>query len=440
MPKENAMRSIVVVLLMSFALASFVAVAGQAQSTEPVVTPGGAAQTAGPVAVPPPSAKALRYYRSGNALWVVGLAWGAAVPCMILFTGFSARMRAWARRVARGRWFLALALYFVLFSLLSFVLDLPLAYYSEFVRQHAYGLSNQTLGKWVGDSLKGLGVGILLGALTIWAPYLLLRRSPRRWWLYTALLSVPFLVFLLVIGPLWIDPLFNHFGPMKDKRLEASILALAQRAGIAGGRIFEVDKSVDTETVNAYVAGVFGAKRIVLWDTTLKKLAPREILFVMGHEMGHYVLGHVPQLIAMVCILILIGLFVVHRAAGGLIARYRERFGFSELADVASVPLVLLLFSLVGLVLTPAVNAFGRHTEHEADRFGIEITRDNHACATAFVKLQKENLSNPRPGLLYKLWRSTHPPLGERIDFCNEYKPWTEGKALRYGDRMKSGT
>jgi Zn-dependent protease with chaperone function len=153
--------------------------------------------------------------------------------------------------------------------------------------------------------------------------------------------------------------------------------------------------------------------------------------------MGHYVLGHVPQLVVVASLLVLLGLWVIHRTAGVLIARFDQRFGFAELGDVASLPLMLLLFSLVSLATTPAILAFTRHTEHEADRFGLEITRDNHACATAFVRLQQENLSVPRPGRLYKIFRASHPPLGERIDFCNEYRPWAEGKPLRYGDKIR---
>ncbi len=408
--------------------------AGDAPAQPAAAAPGAAGDA--PVAVPVPSEQAMRYYRTGNLWWLWDNVWGLLVPIVLLFSGLSARLRDFARRVGRN-WFFTVAIYGVLFVVLTSAIDLPFAWFETFVRPHAYGLSSQTSAKWWHDQATGFALSLGFIACTLWFPYWLLRKSPRRWWLYTGLASIPLVVLLLFVTPIWIEPLFNKFGPMKDKALEGQILALADRAGIEGSRVYEVEKSVDTNTVNAYVTGFLDTKRIVLWDTILAKLDSRELLLVMGHEMGHYVLGHVPQLIAMVCVLILIGLFVVHRAAGGLIGRYRERFGFAELSDVASVPLVVLLFGLVGLVLTPAVNAFGRHTEHEADRFGIEITRDNHACATAFVKLQKENLSNPRPGLLYKLWRSTHPPLGERIDFCNEYKPWAEGKALRYGDKMK---
>jgi len=219
---------------------------------------------------------------------------------------------------------------------------------------------------------------------------------------------------------------------MKDKGLEQKILALADRAGIEGGRVYEVEKSVDTKTVNAYVNGFANTKRIVLWDTIIRKLSERELLFVMGHEMGHFVLGHVRQIIVIACLLVIFGLWVVHRTAQALITKYGQRWGFTELSDVASYPLIIVLFSLTTFALTPALLAFTRHNEAEADRFGIEITRDNRAAAMAFVKLQEENLAVPRPSLLYKLWRSTHPPIGERIDFFNAYRPWTTGEPLRY--------
>lgn len=392
--------------------------------------------SSGPVPVPQPSEKAMRYYRSGNVLWVVATVWGILVPLLLLFTGFSARLRTLSQKIGRN-WFFTIAIYAVLFTLVGFVLDLALSYYSGFVRPHSYGLSTQTAAKWWGDTFKGLAIGCVFGALTLWFPYALLRKSPQRWWLYTGLAAAPLLAFILLVTPVWIDPLFNKFGPMKDKALESKILDLADRAGIEGSRVYEVDKSVDTKTVNAYVTGFLNTKRIVLWDTIIAKLRQRELLFVMGHEMGHYALSHTIQIVVLGSVLALLGLWVVHRTANGLIARYHHRFGFNELADVASAPLMGLLFSLTLLVLTPAVLAVTRHNEHEADRFGLEITRDNHHCATAFVKLQQENLGNPRPGWLYKLWRSTHPPVGERIDFCNEYKPWETGEPLRYGEKIE---
>ncbi|HEX3551969.1 MAG TPA: M48 family metallopeptidase [Thermoanaerobaculia bacterium] len=432
-------HAIPAVLLLILALVAAPALV-VAQPAAPAATGSAAVAASGPlsqpVPVPQPGDKAMRYYRSGNLLWVIETLWGFAVPALLLFTGFSARMRDAARKVGRN-WFFTLVVYGLLFTLVTFILSLPLDWYTDFVRQHAYGLSDQTAAKWWSDAFTRLAIACIATALTLWLPYLLLRWSPRRWWLYTGLAAIPLIVVLLIVTPIWIEPRFNQFGPMKDKALESQILALADRAGIEGSRVYEVNKSVDTKTVNAYVTGVFGTKRIVLWDTTLRRLDKPEVLYVMGHEMGHYVLGHVFQLVALASLLVLFGLWVIHRTAGGLIARYRDRFGFVQLSDVASLPLIALLFGLVTFVLSPALLAFTRHTEHEADRFGLEITRDNHDCATAFVKLQEQNLSNPRPSLLYKLWRSDHPPLGERIDFCNEYRPWEKGEPLKYGDLIQ---
>ena len=390
------------------------------------------------VAVPEPSETALRYHRTGLILWVFTVIWGLAIPALFLFTGFSARIRTWAQALGR-KWFFVVALYFAIFSVISFLIDLPLTYYQGFVRQHAYGLSNQTFGKWLGDSLTGLAVGVVIGALFLWVPYLLLKRSPRRWWLYTGLLMVPFLVLMILVQPIWIDPLFNTFGPMKDKALEANILALAERSGIEGGRVYEVAKSEDTKVLNAYVTGFGNTKRIVLWDTTIAKLDQQELLFVMGHEMGHYVLGHVWKSILFFAAVIMATLFAIHKTAGWLINRYHDRFGFSDLSDVASLPLILLLFSAYLFVVTPGVLTFTRGNEHESDRFGLEILQNNHSAASAFVKLQTENLGIPRPHWLVRLWQASHPTLGERIDFCNAYRPWTHGKPLRYGHLFKGG-
>jgi len=391
-----------------------------------------AVQSAERVAAPEPSEKAWSYYRSGEWLWIANTVWDIAWPAIILFTGLSARIRDWAARAGR-RWFFTVAIYFVVYLVATAVVRLPLSWYSGFVREHAYGLSNQSAAKWWGDWVKELLVAAVIGSLVIWIPYGLLSRSPRRWWLYTGLLSLPFLLLMMLILPIWIAPLFNKFGPMQDKDLESKILALAQRAGIEGSRVFEVDMSTDTKKVNAYVVGVGSTKRIVLWDTLLAKANESEVLFVMGHEMGHYVLGHVWQGIWLGAAFITLVLFLIHRSARSLIAVFHSRFGFNHLADIASFPLILLLFSLAGLVSGPFMLGYSRHVEHEADRFGLEITQDNQAAASAFVKLQTENLGVPYPGWLHKIFMSTHPPVGERIDFCNDYRPWEHDQPLIYG-------
>ena len=417
-------------VLLAVALARTPIAAGQDVAAQDVAAQDGAA---GAVSVPAPTEKAMRYYRSGCVLWLVNSAWGLVLPALFLFTGLSARVRNWARAI--GRWWLpALGAYVVMFLAINFLFDLPLDYYQGFLRQHDYGLSNQSFGTWFGDSVKRLLVGVIVGVVVVPVLDLLVTRSPKRWWLYTSFAAVPFILFMAMVTPLWIDPLFNEFGPMKDPALETKILSLAQRAGIDAGRVYEVNKSVDTETVNAYVTGFLGTKRIVLWDTTIAKLGEDELLFVMAHEMGHYALRHVVKGIGFSFVMILAALYVIHRTAGICIRRFKGRWRFDRLSDVASVPLLIGLANVLSLIGAPVVMGFTRHIEHEADRFALELTRDNRGGARAFVALQVENLGNPRPGPLYKLWRASHPTLGDRIDFCNEYRPWETGEPLIYGD------
>ena len=393
-------------------------------------------QLPAPVAVPEPSPLAVRYYHSGNLLWIATTLWGMLLPAAILFSGLSARMRGVAARIGK-RWYFTLAIYTVLFLLLYAALNVPLDYYTDFARQHAYGLSTQTFAKWLSDEVTSLLLMLAGGLLVLWIPYLLLKHARRRWWLYTWFASVPLLVLLVFVQPLWIEPLFNKFGPMQDQALEGRILAQAHRVGIDQARVYEVNKSEDTNEINAYVSGIGGSAQIVAWDTTIKKLDADQLLFVLGHEMGHYVLDHVLQELIAISLFLLAALWLIHRVAGWILRRYNARIGFSELGDVASLPLLLLILNLFGFILTPLAFAYTRHLEHEADRFGLEVTHDNHACATAFVVSGESNLAYPRPGLLYKLWRADHPTRGERIDFCNDYHPWLEGGQGKYAEYIK---
>lgn len=422
-PSPAGRRSALLMLALSLmlVLAATSPVSAQEGTPSPS-TPAARRADDGPVAVPTPSDKAMRYYRGNNAIWAVNRAWFILLTGGLAFSGISARLRNLARRIGRTQ-FLTIGIYVVLYLTLVFVIDLPLSYYEGFVRLHAYGQSNQSLAKWFTDALLHLAVAATAGFAFAWVPYTLMARAPRTWWLLTTLLYVPFLFATMLVVPIWIDPLYNKFGPMKDKALERRILALAERAGIEGGRVFEVEKSVDTKAMNAYVTGVFGTKRIVLWDTLIARLDEREVLAVLGHEMGHYVHGDVVRSILLGSIVVLAGLFFVDRAGRRLVARFSNRLGFDRLSDVASVPLVLMLIEVASLFLGPAALAYSRYQEHQADVYSLEVTHDPHAAASAFVKMQEENLSNPRPGPIYRFFRASHPSIGERIDYFNSQIP-----------------
>jgi STE24 endopeptidase len=390
----------------------------------------------GHVRVPPLSERAKAWYRVSNLRWGLGVLFGLFVPGVILMTGFSAKLRDWTAGRGRRSW-VALLSFLAVYSLIVFLAELPLAYWGSYLQPHEFGLSDQRLGKWFGDELKGLLLGVL--ALWLFVPGTLwfIRKSPDRWWIWTSALAVPIAFLLLMLTPVFIAPLFNDFGPMKDASLEAEILALAERAGIEGGRVFEVEKSLDTNTVNAYVTGLGSTKRIVLWDTIIARLERDELLVVMGHEMGHYVLGHVVSSMLLLALAIPVTLYLFHTIARRSIARYHARFGFDTFGDVAALPLFSLLITVFSLAAAPLSNFWSRHQEHESDRFALEITHDNQACARAFAELARSNLGNPRPGPLFVLWRASHPTLGDRIDFCNEYRPWETGEPEQYRELFR---
>lgn len=388
------------------------------------------------VPVPEATPLAMQFYKSGNLLWLIEQAWSFILPLLFLVTGFTGKLGAFSTELGK-KWFFSIAIYLILFTGICGVVNLPLEYYASYIRPHAYSLSSQTLSRWFGNYSKGVFVGMIGAIAFVWIFYLLLKKSPRRWWIYSSLASVGILFIVVFIQPIWIDPLFNKFGPMKDKALEQKILHLAARAGIENGRVYEVDKSQDTKTLNAYVVGFGSTNRIVLWDTTIQQMPTDQLLFVMGHEMGHYILHHIWWDMVYLSALSFAVFYLTYKSANYLLKRYKRRFGFTQLHQIASFPLLLFLLTFFLFLFSPLSNFVSRCMEHEADRFGLEITQNNRAAAEGFITLQQKNLGNPRPGNLYKFWRASHPPLGERIDFSNTYCPWRCGQPMKYAKDFK---
>lgn len=385
-----------------------------------------------PVPVPSPTPEAIRFYKGGNVLWIIQNLWGLAIPAVILFTGFASKLRGFCDRITR-KWFWHTALFALIYLIITAILTLPLDYYASFIRPHVYGLSNQSLGRWFNQYLIGAGISTLMGIIVIWILYGIIRKSPRRWWLYFGILTFPLTVFLVIVQPIWVAPLFNKFEPMKDKQLEQKILHLASRAGIEGSRVFEVDKSADTNQINAYVTGIGATKRIVIWDTAIKRLDEDQLLFVMGHEMGHYVLHHIWWILLVYTLISIVTLFLIYIVGKWCLQKFKRCFGFDEMSNIASLPLIFFLYGIFSFLMTPPVNLFLQKLEHNADTFGLELTQLNHAAATGFVRLQMNNLGYPWPGKFYMLFRTTHPSIGERITYFNTYTPWCNGEPLKYG-------
>ena len=373
------------------------------------------------------------YSSTRSALGFVDPFYTILVAVLLLFSGLSARMRDIAYDLVQGR-YLRVLVYLVMFSAVSFILGLPLAWAGDFALEHKYGLSNQTLGGWFGDQLKAWAIQIIfLGVIPIVSlAYRRIELNPRRWWLWFAVFSLPLITALVLLEPLVIEPAFNKFTPLQDTHLRDRILALAARAEIPARRVDQVNKSVQTNKYNAYVSGFGPSQHIVLWDTTLRGMNEDEILFVTGHEIGHYKLGHIWKGIAFFSLLSLILFNLTWRLAGWLLRRFGASWGFTELHDLASMPLLLAVLSTVGFLCSPPFNAFSREIEHQADVFALEITHDNDAGARSYIKLASQNRSNPEPSAFVKWVQFSHPPLLERVRFAIEYHPWREGLPNRF--------
>jgi Tol biopolymer transport system component/Zn-dependent protease with chaperone function len=366
--------------------------------------------------------KAIAYSGTGNTLYFVGVGYSVAVLLLILFSGFSARLLDWCRRIARRRIPLLL-FYLAAFQLILAVATIPLDYYQGYHLEHKYGLSNQTFGAWLVELLKSQVIILVILMIIAGILYALIRRNPRSWWAWFGVGSIPFAVFFIVIAPIVITPMFYRTTPLADGSPKTQILQLAQESGISDSRIFVMDASKDTKKLNAYVTGLGRTKRIVLFDNLLNSMAPPEILFVVGHEMGHYVLHHVwIALFIVVAFIFLLGYFI-HRIMPRIIAANQARLGFGQLSSLASFPLFMLCVTVFGFFVSPIQNGLWRNFEHRADVFGLDKTHDGGTAAAAFEKLASVNLSNPNPSPFVKFWLYDHPTLSERVSFARAYSP-----------------
>ena len=384
-------------------------------------------------------AQAYALYRIDVSLYLVVTLYVFVVLYLMLRTGFAARLRDAAERLSR-RWLVRAAMVICAFLATLEVLQLPFAIYRHHISLE-YGLSVQHWGSWFGDWAKALGLNLLFATLLGWMLYGVLRRSPKRWWFYFWLATIPVLLLGIFLQPVLIDPLFNKFEPLTANHadLVEQIERVVHRAGedIPRSRVYEMKASEKTTELNAYVTGFGTSKRIVVWDTTMRHLDTPETLFVIGHEMGHYVLHHIVKgfLFALGSMLALF--YIAHRLADWLVARYGASWGIRLLSDFASAPLLLLLFSGLTFLSTPVFNAQSRHIEHQADVYGVEVLRGlvpdaSMAAANGFQVLGERSLDYPYVGKFAEFWLWSHPTIADRMIFVQTYNPWAEGKQPQF--------
>ena len=353
---------------------------------------------------------------------------------------FGVALRNLARRVS-CRLIVKCLIFAPLFILAFSALSLPLDYYSGYRIEHQFDLSTQTLTSWFADWGKALGLSAVAAVVLMGVFYAVVRRSPRRWWLYFWLATIPLELFVTFIEPWVVEPLFYKFTPLAQTQpaFTERIEDMMSRAGlrIPPSRIFEMNASSKTKTLNAYVSGLGSSKRVVVWDTTLAALTPDETLLVLGHETGHYALHHIPKEFALIELVLLVLFYVGFRAFKVLVLRFGPHTSLDGEGDLASLPLALLVLTLLSFIGSPAFNAISRHYEHQADQYGLEVAYGvvpdpNAAAVRAEQALGVLDLADPDPSPLIVFWLYTHPPVEDRIRFESTYHPWTEGRPMEF--------
>ena len=383
--------------------------------------------------------KAVSMARKEYTLYFVAAAWGILVLLALLEAGVVARLRDIAESASRRRSIQALIFVPALMLLLA-VLHLPISIYAHRLSLQ-YQQSIQGWGSWFWDWTKGellsLGLGYIVALLLV----RVMRWKPRTWWLYFWYAMVPLSLFLFFISPWFLDPMFNRFTPLQDKHPELveAIGKLTQRGGvpIPPERMLLMEASAKTNAINAYVTGVGASKRVVVWDTTIQKANPDEVLAVVGHELGHYVLGHTWKGFLFFTGGLLVGLYVAFRALRWALARWGKAWGVRGQEDWAALAVLLLIFHLLEFVGTPIGNGFSRMQEHAADVYGLEVTHgvlpnSQEAAAQSFQKMGDIDLADPNPSKFITFWLYSHPPLGERLEFAHNYDPWSKGESGKY--------
>jgi STE24 endopeptidase len=342
------------------------------------------------------------YFEGGYWLELWGFLYGLLVCVIFITTGLSVKMRDIAKRISHRPW-LYTAIYAVFWLLAAELLSLPWALYTDYFREHAYGLSNLSLGAWFGEAGKGLLVSLIIIPFVVSGIFAAVRKAGDRWWLRAGLAGFVLILLLSMVAPVFISPIFNDYKPLADGPVKSAIFSLARANQIPTDNVVYFDASKQTTRVSANVSGFAGTTQVSLNDNLLNKTSLPEIKAVMGHEMGHYALNHGLRGTIYFSILLIFGFWFIHTVMDKVIARFGVKYGITDRTDPAVLPIAVVVFSLFFLVLTPVTNSIVRQAEKEADLYGLNSAREPHGFATAAMRLST--------------YRKIHPGYWEEVVF-----------------------
>ena len=395
-------------------------------------------------------AKAVAINRIRNIMHFVNSLWGIAVLWLLLATGIAFRLEAWAQGVSARRWIQGL-LFFAAFFIITALASLPLDWFGQHVEK-SYDISVQGWGSWLGDEGKALALTLVIGAPVLLLFNWIVRRWPRRYWFGIWLATLPLFVLGVFAQPL-LEPIFNKFEPLSLNHagLVTQLEKVVARTGtnIPPERMFLMKASEKTKGLNAYVSGIGATKRIVVWDTTAGQIPDDELLLVFGHESGHYVLHHIPKLIAGTAFALFFIYWACAAFSAGLARVYGERWRLtgltpaatdSPLASRAGFLVLILAISIASFLTEPVSNAFSRHFEHQADVYGQEaihgiVADPQKTAVSGFNHLGQAWLEDPNPSPFIEFWCYSHPSVQNRANFAANYDPWANGGHGEFFDK-----
>ena len=383
--------------------------------------------------------KAKTLNRIRLALDISGAIWGLAVLWLLLATRAVAALASWTERVSRRAWIQGV-LFFVALTVITSLAAMPLDAMGHAASVH-YGIGIQRWPGWLGDQAKGLGLSVAVGTWVLLLFNLLVRRSPRRYWIWAWAISIPLILAAVFVTPVIIDPLFNKFEPLSKTHpaLVGRLQQVVARTGtqIPNERMFLMKASEKTNAVNAYVTGIGATKRFVMWDTTTDRLPDDEVLFIFGHESGHYQLHHIAKGLAISFVGILIMFWACARVGEWLVRRNGSRWGADSIASRPGFVALLFTVSIAGFLATPLSNTMSRAIEHEADVYGQEavhglVPDPQKTAVSGFNHLGEISLDDPNPSPLVEFWMYSHPSVQHRATFAAHYDPWANGGRGRF--------